>query len=208
MPQVDLSGEIRARINPNLIDLAIAIFSGIAAAYTKAHKELLNNLAGVAIAVALVPPLASAGIGLGRGESYVFEGALLLFVTNLVGIMVAATLTFQFLGFSNTVKRKKSLTLIVLALLLLSYPLYRTYSDSLHRYYLTRVLANEQLTINNKKILIEKAAIDYQNRQRIINITLVVKQALNEHEMTLLRQAIKQRFTREGQIRISIKYSL
>lgn len=208
MPQVDLSGEIRARINPNLIDLAIAIFSGIAAAYTKAHKELLNNLAGVAIAVALVPPLASAGIGLGRGESYVFEGALLLFVTNLVGIMVAATMTFQFLGFSNTVKRKKSLTLIVLVLVVLSYPLYRTYSASLQSYYLTRVLANEQLTINNKKVLIEKAVIDYQNRQRIINITLVVKQALNEHEMKLLRQVIKQRFTSKGQIRISIKYIL
>ena len=208
MPQVDLSGEIRARINPNLIDLAIAIFSGIAAAYTKAHKELLNNLAGVAIAVALVPPLASAGIGLGRGESYVFEGAILLFVTNLVGIMVAATMTFQFLGFSNTVKRKKSLTLIILVLVVLSYPLYRTYSASLQRYYLTRALANEQLMINNNKVLIEKAVIDYQNKQRIINITLVVKQALNEHEMKLLRQVIKQRFTSKGQIRISIKYIL
>ncbi len=212
MPQTELSSEITARIHPNLIDLAIAIFSGIAAAYTKAHKELLGNLAGVAIAVALVPPLASAGIGLGRGELYVFEGALLLFVTNLVGIMLAATLTFQFLGFSSTVKRKKSLTLIVLTLIVLSYPLYRTYNDSLQRYYLTRALENEQLTINNKKVLIDKVVIDYQNKQRIINITLAVKQTLKAEDLYWLKQEITQRFSSHdqlhGQLRVSIKYIL
>ncbi len=68
LPQVDLSNEIKSRIHPNLIDLGVAVISGIAAAYTKAHKELLNSIAGVAIAVALVPPLAVAGIGIGRGE--------------------------------------------------------------------------------------------------------------------------------------------
>lgn len=212
MPQTGLSDEIRARIYPNLIDLAIAIFSGIAAAYTKAHKELLNNLAGVAIAVALIPPLASAGIGIGRQEYFVFEGGLLLFVTNLVAILVAATITFQFLGFSSTVKRKKSLSVIVLVLILLSYPLYRTYNDSLQRYYLSKALVTEQLTIHNKTVLIEDAVIDYQNTQRIINMTIVLKQALNHQELQLLQQRIRQKFsqsfTDKTQLRVSIKYIL
>ncbi|MCU7801536.1 MAG: TIGR00341 family protein, partial [gamma proteobacterium symbiont of Lucinoma myriamae] len=166
LPQVELTNEIKARVHPNLIDLGVAIFSGIAAAYTKAHKELLNNLAGVAIAVTLVPPLAVVGIGLGRGEVYVFEGALLLFMSNIIGITLSAIITFQFLGFSNTVKRKKNVLVIFSILILLSYPLYRSYSDSLLTYQLTKNLIDEKIIINEQTILIEHALIEYQNNHQ------------------------------------------
>ena len=205
VPQVDLTNEIRARIHPNLLDLGIAIISGVAAAYTKSHKELLNNLAGVAIAVALVPPLATAGIGLGRGDFYVLEGALLLFVTNLIGIIVAATITFQFLGFSNAVKSKKHLFFIFSILAVLSYPLYRSYTDSLERYQLTRSLLDEQIVINQKPILIETASVEYQQNMRIINITIVLKQLLNSEALQLLKEKIDQRISRKHETRVSIK---
>lgn len=208
LPQVDLSHEIKSRIHPNLIDLGVAVISGIAAAYTKAHKELLNSIAGVAIAVALVPPLAVAGIGIGRGELYVFEGAFLLFITNLIGITLSTVLTFQFLGFSNTVKSKKSLGIILIILLFLSYPLHRSYTGSLQRYQLTKNIQSEDIIINNNKILIENATIEYQNNMRIINLTLVLKKALNDDELKMLKAKIDQRFTREYQVRINMKYIL
>lgn len=208
LPQVDLSDEIKSRIHPNLIDLGVAVISGVAAAYTKAHKELLNSIAGVAIAVALVPPLAVAGIGLGRGELYVFEGAFLLFVTNLIGISLASIMTFQFLGFSNTVKSKKSLGIIFIIFALLSYPLYRSYADSLQRYQLTKSLQNERIIINEKSIMIENATIEYQNNMKIINITIVLKKALNESELQILKNKIEQRFTSKHQTRISMKFIL
>lgn len=208
LPQIDLSDEIKARIHPNLVDLGIAVISGIAAAYTKSNKELLNSLAGVAIAVALVPPLATAGIGLGRGELYVFEGALLLFATNLFGIIVASTLTFHFLGYSNTVKSKKSLLVIVMTMLALSYPLYRSYADSLQRYRLTQELLREEITINQKPVLIESAEIGYQNNIRVIDITVVVKKVLTDLELQVLKKRIDKRFTTEHQIRVSQKYIL
>ena len=85
--------------------------------------------------MALAPPLAAtAGTGLGRGELYIFEGAFLLFVTNLFAITIAAIMTFQFLGFSNTIKSKKRLLLIFTILALLSYPLYRSYSLLKHEF--------------------------------------------------------------------------
>jgi len=208
LPEVELSQEIKARIHPNLIDLGVAIFSGIAAAYSKSHKELLNNLAGVAIAVALVPPLATAGIGLGRGELYIFEGAFLLFVTNLFGITIAAIMTFKFLGFSNTIKSKKRLLLIFTVLALLSYPLYRSYSDSLQRYRLTKSLLDEQIVINQTPILIETATIENLNNTQIINITIVLKKALNDDERQILKEKIGQRFSSKHEIRINIKYVL
>ncbi len=61
-----LTAEMKGRLNPTVLDLLVAVFAGIAGAYTKSFKEILQSLVGVAIAVALVPPLATAGIGIGR----------------------------------------------------------------------------------------------------------------------------------------------
>ena len=101
MPHPGITEQILSRTHPNLLDLWIAIFSGIAAAYVHARRDLYQNLAGVAIAVALVPPLAVTGIGLGQGNLTLFGGALLLFLANLIGILFAAGLTFYMLGFSS-----------------------------------------------------------------------------------------------------------
>ncbi len=70
-----LTNEMLARLNPTVLDLAVAIIAGVAGAYTKSYKEILQSLAGVAIAVALVPPLATAGIGLGRFAMVFFSQA-------------------------------------------------------------------------------------------------------------------------------------
>jgi uncharacterized membrane protein len=60
---------------------------------------VLGSLAGVAIAVALIPPLATAGIGIIQGNGLVAGGALLLFLTNLSGITAAGSLIFWLFGF-------------------------------------------------------------------------------------------------------------
>ena len=106
-PYKPITDEMLARLNPTLLDLAVAIISGIAAAYSKSFKEIIQSLAGVAIAVALVPPLAVAGIGIGRMDFYFFYQAFLLFSTNLVGIIISATFTFRILGYSAVVRSKR-----------------------------------------------------------------------------------------------------
>lgn len=65
-PHKPVTVEMLARLDPTLLDLGVAIVAGIAGVYTKAYIEILQSLAGVAIVVALVPPLAVAGIGIGR----------------------------------------------------------------------------------------------------------------------------------------------
>ncbi len=62
-----LTSEMTGRLSPTILDLFVAIVSGAAAAYAKSDEKILGSLAGVAIAVALVPPIAVAGIGLGWG---------------------------------------------------------------------------------------------------------------------------------------------
>lgn len=93
-----LTPELLARGSPNLLDLAIALLSGIAAAYAIARPGLLGALPGVAIAAALVPPIATAGIALATGHAKIGIGAAFLFGTNLVAIILASALTLYVLG--------------------------------------------------------------------------------------------------------------
>jgi uncharacterized hydrophobic protein (TIGR00271 family) len=95
-----LPGEVLARTGPNLIDLGIALAAGAAAGFVAVRTEASGALPGVGIAVALVPPLATIGITLGVGEPGLAWGALLLFVTNLVAIVLAAGLVLLAAGFA------------------------------------------------------------------------------------------------------------
>ncbi len=95
---VERNTQIASRISPTLVDLAIAVAAGAAGAYANARRDVADSLPGVAIAVALVPPLSVVGTVLQEGEFGMAFGAFLLFATNLVGIIVAAAITFFLLG--------------------------------------------------------------------------------------------------------------
>lgn len=122
-PLSDINEEIRMRTNPNIIDLGIAVISGAAGAYAHSKEEIAKTLAGVAIAVALVPPLAVSGIGLGWLNWSVFFGAFLLLITNLTGMVLAGSLTFLLAGYSPFKLAKKGLLISTFFVLALSVPL-------------------------------------------------------------------------------------
>ena len=93
-----LGSEILARSRPNVLDLVVAFLSGAIAIYARVRPKLADSLAGVAIAVALMPPLCVAGIGLAEQEFLVTRGALGLYVTNLVGISLACMIVLMLMG--------------------------------------------------------------------------------------------------------------
>jgi uncharacterized hydrophobic protein (TIGR00271 family) len=102
-----LTPEVLARTQPTLLDVGVAILSGMAVAYALCRSSATAALPGVAIAAALVPPLAVAGISLANGFFAEFGGALLLFLTNFVAISSASALVFILLGFRPTQSKKK-----------------------------------------------------------------------------------------------------
>ncbi|MCB8948944.1 MAG: DUF389 domain-containing protein [Ardenticatenaceae bacterium] len=102
--------ELLARTQPTLIDLAIALFSGLAGGYALARSDAAGALPGVAIAAALVPPLATVGISLTAGRYGQAFGAMLLFTANFVSISSATALMFLILGFRPTVAQKSRRT--------------------------------------------------------------------------------------------------
>jgi len=90
--------EIENRTHPQFYDLLIALASGVAAAYAMGRPNLFSALPGVAIAAALVPPIATSGIAFAHLQMLRGGGALLLFVTNIVTIILGAAIAFRAVG--------------------------------------------------------------------------------------------------------------
>ncbi|SHJ20523.1 uncharacterized hydrophobic domain-containing protein [Rubritalea squalenifaciens DSM 18772] len=94
----ELTSELAARGAPSILDLGVAFISGVAASYCLARPKLSGALAGVAIAAALVPPIATVGICLAMGKFAVAQGAGLLFGTNVVAIVIGSAVNFFLAG--------------------------------------------------------------------------------------------------------------
>ncbi|HET9533399.1 MAG TPA: DUF389 domain-containing protein [Blastocatellia bacterium] len=103
LPFKEMTGEIAARTQPNTLDLAVALFSGAigSIAICKEVRGVVTSIPGVAIAVALMPPLCVVGYGIGISFSLgasqglqVARGGGLLFLTNLVAITFTAMIVF------------------------------------------------------------------------------------------------------------------
>ncbi|HVW67201.1 MAG TPA: DUF389 domain-containing protein [Candidatus Peribacteraceae bacterium] len=85
-------------ISPNIY-FFIAFCSGIAAAFAWVKKEIAPTIAGIAIAVSLLPPLCAVGVGLSYLDWQLAINSSALFVMNFAGILMAACFVFAVLGF-------------------------------------------------------------------------------------------------------------
>ena len=101
VPEPDLTAEIVARTRPTLFDLAVALAAGLAGAFALVREEISPALPGVAIAVALLPPLAVVGIGLSMRRLDVAGGALVLFLANGVAIHLISAGVFYVSGLAS-----------------------------------------------------------------------------------------------------------
>jgi uncharacterized membrane protein len=169
------------------LDLGVALAAGCAGAFAQTRPSIASSIAGVAIAVALVPPLAVTGIGLSLGRKATTEtglslgefglyaggadiasGAFLLFLTNLIGIVLVATLVFIAQRYGNWRKALAAIAVITVASFLLIPPLNQT----LHEIY----VKNRVVRLHVKRsgwlvdgaaqknlIKIEKINVDYRD---------------------------------------------
>ncbi len=125
------NSQISSRISPSLDDLMIALAAGAAGAFAYSRDDVADSLPGVAIAIALVPPLGVVGIMLSQGNWGAAWGAGLLFITNLLSILLAGGFVFALLNLSKASaskdevkeKQRKAYKYIGFALLLVAIPL-------------------------------------------------------------------------------------
>ncbi|UCC51629.1 MAG: DUF389 domain-containing protein [Anaerolineaceae bacterium] len=129
---VTTNSQIASRTSPNLDDLIVAMAAGAAAAFAYSRADVADSLPGVAIAIALVPPLSVVGITLSQGEWDAAGGASLLFLTNLLSILLAGGIVFLLLDLGGASFEERELTrararrvyaFITLGVLLVTVPL-------------------------------------------------------------------------------------
>lgn len=96
-------------IEPNLIFFLVSFAAGVAAAYTWVKQNLSSALPGIAVTVALIPPISAISIGLIYYDSAIVSGALALFIINIFGITISALIVFSLFGFSKLQKEEEKL---------------------------------------------------------------------------------------------------
>jgi uncharacterized hydrophobic protein (TIGR00271 family) len=124
------NSQVISRVSPTLLDMLIALAAGAAGAYATVDKRVSASITGVAIAVALVPPLGVVGVTLTTSNYGDAVGAFLLFMTNLVSIILAASVVFVLTGFAvigrlreNKERMKTVFATVVLGAMIILVPL-------------------------------------------------------------------------------------
>ncbi len=128
---VDLlnDSQIASRTSPGLVDLISAVATGFAGAVAFARRDVAAVLPGVAIAISLVPPLAVVGVCLGQGAVALALGALVLFMSNFVALVLAGSLVFTVAGYgveepgSKQLSRRRANLVIGLLLFVVLVPM-------------------------------------------------------------------------------------
>ena len=151
-----MGSEIFSRTSPSLIDLFIALIGGSVAAYITTRSNISNAIAGVAIAVALVPPLCVGGIGLTlsqelnsslgtlTSQEMLYEitcGSLLLFACNCVGIVAAGVITYLSQSIGSWKHSLLPLSLLFFLSVLILKPLQTSYQKFLIKNHIRRELS-------------------------------------------------------------------
>jgi uncharacterized hydrophobic protein (TIGR00271 family) len=203
-----LTSEMAGRLSPTILDLFVAIVSGAAAAYAKSNEKILGSLAGVAIAVALVPPIAVAGIGLGWGDWSMFSTAFLLFITNLVGIVLAAAFMFAILGFSPLHLAKKGIMIWMVIVAVVAIPLYSSFSKMQEDIAIQKTLSNLAFNVGEHDVklthieLVHRSEID-EIRCEVISSGLLIKE-----EKIRLKEAILKSINKVAEVIVTFRYRL
>jgi uncharacterized hydrophobic protein (TIGR00271 family) len=121
------NSQITGRTSPGLLDLVAAVATGFAGAIALARRDVSAVLPGVAIAISLVPPLAVVGVCLGDGAPGLAFGALVLFLSNLVALVLAGTLVFTVLAYQDlgqaSGSRRKTYLSLALVTVVVAVPL-------------------------------------------------------------------------------------
>lgn len=124
------NAQITTRVAPRVLDLIIALAAGSAGAFAISRSDIADSIPGVAISIALVPPLCVVGISLSAGQLINAWGALLLFLTNFLSILLAGGAVFAVLGLGPAytsemghIHKRKVYRIVALGVALVAIPL-------------------------------------------------------------------------------------
>jgi len=170
-PLSEDTSELLGRTKPDIRDVLIAFFGGLALIIARTKKGTIASVIfGVAIATALMPPLCTAGYGLAKANWDYFLGAMYLFTINTIFIALATflvlkVLRFPMLRYANSKKRARTARIAAVLAIIVMIPAVLTFVDVLRESRFERdakaFINNELSTLPNSKYIIKNASITY-----------------------------------------------
>ena len=194
-PLREETSELLSRVKPDIRDVLIAFFGGLALIIARTKKGTIASVIfGVAIATALMPPLCTAGYGLAIGNYDYFFGAMYLFTINAIFIAMATFITLKLLGFTmiryvNSNKRKRIAQLASFIAILVMVPAVFTF---LNVYRVSIINANykkflKEKILSNKDLWLQRERIDVNGGK----ISLFFNGDVTDATETFLRNELK-----------------
>ncbi|MEO1093752.1 MAG: TIGR00341 family protein [Cyanobacteria bacterium J06638_28] len=204
----DYGSEVWSRSRPNLLDLGIAIAAGALAGYAKIESKISSSLAGTAIAVALMPPLCVVGLWLAQFELREALGALLLYVTNWMGITLACMLTFFISGYSPFARARGplGLTFAITSLLILplGYTSYELLRQDRLQFNLQRALLDKTVTFQRLKLV--SMETDWLQTPPHVTLTVYANAPVTPVQVDLLEQFVAREMGRPFRLTFAVSH--
>ena len=205
-PFAGMTAELVDCGGPTLFDFGVALVSGIAASYCLAQPGLFSALAGVAIAAALVPPIATTGIALSFQCPFIAAGAAFLFATNVVTIILGAALIFFIIGIRGAKKEKVSRWLrgVTMALLLAVVGLTTPLSRAMFSKVVQRPLScaqEEAVQGMHPQAQVTAIAIGMDTRSNELIIEVETPESLDSNQATRLATVATEHYDKPTMVR-------
>lgn len=179
-PIPSFGSEFQSRVQPNLVDLGIAIAAGGISGFAKIRDGVSDALAGTAIAVALMPPLCVVGLSLSRtfvtpGFGHFSQQAFLLYLTNLLGIILACMTVYILAGYTE-VSHSVTWAMVSVAVLLL--PLGANFLTQVRQAraedYIRSQLLRNTFTIGQQDVTLVDSRIDWGAQRPVVYLNVQV----------------------------------
>jgi len=202
------NNELLSRTSPTLYELIIGLAAGFIGAFIVAYPKLGSAIAGVVVAAALVPPIATMGISLARGDFSAFGGSFLLYLSNLIAITFAAAILFLLAKYkprSEQAEEKKATgfqwTLIVLTIIII--PLVLITKNTATEVRVSKVVKDVVYSsLENADV----SQIDLQKKENVFLVDLTIRydHDITEEQVVAMENILEKRLEQITVLRIKI----
>lgn len=190
-----LGSEVMARSQPNLMDLGVALAAGSVAAFARVRPSIAGTIAGTAIAVALMPPVCVVGIALAHGMLLLARGAALLYVTNLLGIMIASMTVYVLSGHVHLRRAQHGLIWTAVAVAAIGVPLAASTGELVRQTRVESALRSALLsgTVTFERVELIRTHFDWVSSPPQVTLLVRSTQPITPVQVRLLEAFAKRR---------------
>ena len=180
------STEILARTEPTLLDLGVAIAAGVAGAFARIHRNVSDTIPGVAIAVALVPPLCVVGICIAIRDPHLAQGAFILFLTNLFGIILSAMTVFLCHSYGDWKKSFLVFLTLLLTTFVIGFPLNSSFRKMIAENKIRDALHKSDIRYSREgTVYINSINVKLKDDRMLVTLDIVTQsEKIKEEELT------------------------